>query len=138
MFSFKQDITQIAAVCGNQSFNPYIRPAAEIGVEALKMTGITYVRGNMKHNGTVIKSTNPWAGLQECVISTTIMYTNSSNSVYLEVFKEACQVLLTLWKCPWKTSSNQKQETYAHMTYECKQETLVEPSLENNMEHTML
>lgn len=61
------DITQIAAVCGNKTFNRYIRPEAEISLEATKVTGITCVGGIMKHNGTVVESSDPGAGLQDFI-----------------------------------------------------------------------
>lgn len=61
------DITQIAAVCDNKTFNRYIRPEAEISLEATKVSGITCVGGIMKHNGTVVESSDPGAGLQDFI-----------------------------------------------------------------------
>lgn len=63
-FARTSDITQIAAICGNKTFNRYIRPDAEISLEATKVTGISCVAGIMKHNGTVVESSDPGAGLQ--------------------------------------------------------------------------
>lgn len=53
------DITQIAAVCDNKTFNRYIRPEAEINLEATNVTCITCVGGIMNHNGTVVKNIDP-------------------------------------------------------------------------------
>lgn len=61
------DITQIAAVCDNKTFNRYIRPGAEINLEATNVTWITCVGGIMKHNGTVVKNIDPWAALQDFI-----------------------------------------------------------------------
>lgn len=49
--------------------NRYIRPEAEISLEKTKVTGITCVLGIMKHNWTVVESSDPEAGLQDFINS---------------------------------------------------------------------
>lgn len=61
------DITQIAAVCDNKTFNRYIRPEAEINLEATNITCITCVGGIMKHNETVVENIDPEAALQDFI-----------------------------------------------------------------------
>ena len=74
-FSFKQEhqisLKQQQFVI-TKFFNRYIRPAAEISLEELKVTYITYVgaRGNMKHNGAVLKVLIPVQESKNLLIST--------------------------------------------------------------------
>jgi hypothetical protein len=58
------DIVQIAAACGDEEFNVYVTPQSPISLEASAATGLTFVGGFMKHNGSVVEHKAPLEGLK--------------------------------------------------------------------------
>ena len=59
------EILQIAAVCGDQQFNQYIKPTIPIDVRATKVHKLTFVGGTLKHQGNPVDAVTAPEGLRK-------------------------------------------------------------------------